>query len=43
MKIERGSTRSRSVENSLWKNLWIYLMTDKQNEYRKKDEKVYMF
>jgi len=23
LQIERGSTRSQSVENSLWKGLWI--------------------
>jgi hypothetical protein len=28
MKIERGSTRSLSVENSLWKRLWTCRKTD---------------
>ena len=28
LEIERGSTRSRSVENSLWKSLWTCRKTD---------------
>ena len=28
LEIERGSTRSQSVENSLWKRLWTCLKAD---------------
>jgi hypothetical protein len=28
LEIERGSTRSQSVVNSLWKRLWAYRTTD---------------
>jgi hypothetical protein len=31
--IARGSSRSQSVDNSLWKRLWTFRKTDKMNEY----------
>jgi hypothetical protein len=34
LEIERGSTRSHSMENSLWKRLWTCRKTDcRMNEY----------
>jgi hypothetical protein len=36
LEIERGSTRSPSVENSFWKRLWTFRKTDYGiNEFRK--------
>jgi len=33
LEVERGSTRSQSVENSLWKRLWACPKTDyRRNE-----------
>jgi len=43
LEIERGSTRSHSVENSLWKRLLIYCKTDDGMEARrlKLKEKIF--
>jgi hypothetical protein len=38
LEFERGSTRSQSVENSLWKRLW----TCRKAGYVKNDPSVYM-
>jgi len=45
LKIERGSTRSHSVENWLWKRLhsvenwlWKRLWTCRETDYRMNDE-----
>jgi hypothetical protein len=32
LKVERGSTRSHSVENSLWKRLWTCRRREQMNE-----------
>jgi hypothetical protein len=42
LKIERGSTGSRCVENSLWKRLWTCRKTDyRMNDYKgKKGAKI---